>query len=179
MSMFDDLATIRGFTLIELLVTLAIAAILLAVAIPNYQTFVLNNRMSSQSNELLGALQLARSEAVKRNVRVSVCKGAGGACVTSGTWGQGWMVFIDEGTVGDRDGTDEAIQVYPALAGTSALAATANVNDFISYLPSGVSSLAVGTTATFTLCPGVAGMNGRNIQLVASGRASIVNAACP
>lgn len=172
-------ASKRGFTLIELLVTLAVAAILMTIAVPNYQTFVLNSRMSSKSNDLLGALQLARSEAIKRNSRVSVCKGSGGACGAGGTWAQGWMVFVDGGVAGTLDGTDQPIQIYPALTGTTTLGATANASDFISYLPAGMPNLAVGTTATFTLCPGVAGENGRDIQIVAAGRASIVNVVCP
>lgn len=179
--MSDVSASTRGFTLIELLVTMAVAAILLTIAIPNYQTFMLNSRMSSKSNDLLAALQLARSEAIKRNSRVTLCKGTGGACVTAGTWAQGWMVFNDDGTVGTLDGTDQPIQIFPALAGSSTLGATANIGDFISYLPTGMPNLAVGTTATLTLCPGVAGANGRDIEIVAAGRARIINpaAACP
>lgn len=177
--MVDAPASKRGFTLIELLVTMAVAAILMTIAVPNYQAFVLNSRMSSMSNDLLGSLQLARSEAIKRNSRVSVCKSAGGVCTTGGTWAQGWMVFVDGGVAGTLDGTDQPVQVYPALTGTTTLGATANVSNFISYLSAGTPNLAVGTTATLTLCPGVAGANGRDIQVVAAGRASIVNAVCP
>lgn len=46
-------ASKRGFTLIELLVTLAVAAILLTVAVPNFQMFVVNNRMASQANDII------------------------------------------------------------------------------------------------------------------------------
>jgi type IV fimbrial biogenesis protein FimT len=172
----EKLHTMRmhsGFTLIELLVTIAVAAILVTVAVPNYQNFVLNSRMSSKSNDVLSALQIARSEAVKRNARVSVCKGTGGACVTSGTWAQGWMVFVDGGVAGTMDGTDQLIQVFPALTGTSTLEADADAGDFISYMPSGMPNLAVGSTAMLTLCPGVTGIQGREIEVIAAGRANI------
>ena len=177
--MADAAVSTHGFTLIELLVTMAVVAILLTIGIPNYQIFLLNSRMTSKSNDLLGALQLARSEAVKRNSRVSVCKGAGGVCGAVGTWAQGWMVFVDGGVAGTVDGTDAPIHIFPALTGTTTLLATANISNFISYLPTGMPNLAVGTTATLTLCPGVPGVSGRDVQIVAAGRASIVNVVCP
>jgi hypothetical protein len=71
------------------------------------------------------------------------------------------------------DGTDELIQVFPALTGTSTLAADANAGDFISYLPTGMPNLAVGSTAMLTLCPGVADIQGREIEIIAAGRANI------
>ncbi|OYX27849.1 MAG: hypothetical protein B7Z03_12970, partial [Hydrogenophilales bacterium 32-62-9] len=49
--MVDAPALQRGFTLIELMVTLSVAAILVSIAVPNFQTFVMNNRMASQAND--------------------------------------------------------------------------------------------------------------------------------
>ncbi|WP_404299056.1 GspH/FimT family pseudopilin [Halomonas sp.] len=56
----------RGFTLIELIVTIAVAAILAALAAPSYQRFIASNRLSSDYNEVLSGLNFARSEAIKR-----------------------------------------------------------------------------------------------------------------
>jgi type IV fimbrial biogenesis protein FimT len=174
----------RGFTLIELLVTIAIGAILLLVAVPNYITFVLNGRMAAQSNDFLSALQLARSEAVKRGFTVSVCKSADNAtCTTAGTWAQGYIVFTDGSTAGTLDGTDVLIRAFPALSGGSTLVGSNNVADFVSYRLTGDTSLAAGANAVVSLCPiAPAGVAGRDVQISASGRARVQNppaAACP
>ncbi|MEH6355032.1 MAG: GspH/FimT family pseudopilin [Marinobacter sp.] len=78
-----------GFTLIELLVTIAILAIVVAIAIPSFQTVIENNRTTTQANNLLSAVQLARSEAVKRGVNVTLSADSSdfnnGWCVHTGT----------------------------------------------------------------------------------------------
>jgi type IV fimbrial biogenesis protein FimT len=62
----------RGFTLLELMVTLAVLAILITVGIPAFGDMVQNNRVTAQTNELVSALNTARSEAVKRGRNVQV-----------------------------------------------------------------------------------------------------------
>jgi prepilin-type N-terminal cleavage/methylation domain-containing protein len=65
-----------GFTLIELMITLIVAGILLGIGVPSFNSFVKNNRIVSQSNELLADLTFARSEALKRSRDVHICKTA-------------------------------------------------------------------------------------------------------
>lgn len=94
----NRLKSVRGFTLIELMITLVIAAIVLTFAIPSFQTVFQNNRLATQANELVTAMNLARSEAIKTGQPVSVCASSNGtACV--GTWVQGWRVFNAAGTI--------------------------------------------------------------------------------
>lgn len=174
----------KGFTLIELMVTISIGAILLMVAVPSYQTFVSSSRMTAQSNDFLSALQLARSEAVKRGTLVSLCKSSNGtACTVAGTWAQGWIVFVDGSVAGIVDGTDAIIRVFPAISGNSTLVGSANIANFISYQSSGSTSLAAGSNEIASLCPSApARVTGRDIQITASGRARVQNppaAACP
>ena len=59
-----------GFTLIELLVTVAVIAIVLTIGVPSFQQVIMTNRMATQANDLLGSMNLARSEAVKRGQRL-------------------------------------------------------------------------------------------------------------
>jgi len=61
-----------GLTLLELLVVLAVIAILATIAAPNFQEMLKNNRVSSQTNEIIALLTFARSEAVRRSVPVTV-----------------------------------------------------------------------------------------------------------
>ena len=86
-----------GYTLMELLVAVAVAAILAMVAIPKFNYSMRNNRGVSDANSIVSILTLARSEAIKRDVTVSVCATTDGtSCITTGTaWENGMLVFVD------------------------------------------------------------------------------------
>ena len=77
--------------------------------------------------QLVGALNMARSEAIKRGVRVTLCKSADPdattpACAPGAAWNQGWLVFVDNTHVagnllGVIDGTDQLLRIIAPDAG--------------------------------------------------------------
>jgi type IV fimbrial biogenesis protein FimT len=107
----------RGFSLIELITTLAVAAIILTVGVPGFQTMVQNNRMTTDLNRLVTDLNLARMEAIKRGEDVTICKKntAGTNCDNANTWDLGWIVFNDPDRDGIVDDVEEIIRVNPEL----------------------------------------------------------------
>lgn len=164
--------TARGFTLIEMMVVVAILAISAGIATPAFRNLIANNRMTGQANDLLSALQLARSEAVTRGRRVSICPSNSGEDCTATDWQDGWMVFAEgtTGTIGAFDeATDTILRVYPALGGASSLTEGGDATA-VTYRPDG----SVAAARTFTLCPnGDSGVPGRSIPVTPSGRARV------
>jgi type IV fimbrial biogenesis protein FimT len=129
-----------GFTLIELIVTVAIAAIVLAIAVPSFQETITSNRLTTFSNTLVASLNFARSEAIKQNRRVTLCSSADGLSCATGGYQQGWIVFIDSNNNATVPNAQNVLQVSEALSGDVTLAGTSTpVQSYISYVASGVS----------------------------------------
>lgn len=86
----------EGVTMLEMLVVIAIAAIFATISVPSMADYVRNTRLSSARMQLINDLNLARSEAIKRNARVLVCSGTAAGCAGSADWAKtGWAVCYD------------------------------------------------------------------------------------
>lgn len=83
----------NGFTIIELMLAITILATLASIGIPAFQNMTLNNRITTTSNGLLGALQLARSEAVTKRRAITVCPSNNQATCTASAWHEGIIVL--------------------------------------------------------------------------------------
>ena len=101
-----------GFTLIELIITLSIISILLTIVAPSMMNTLAKNKVVSESNNLVTALQLGRSEAIRSSQRTVICKSINGTqCSTSADWKDGWLLFHDLNNNETVDNGEQIIRV--------------------------------------------------------------------
>lgn len=166
-----------GFTLIELIVTVAIAAIVLGIGLPMMSSFARDTRMASRTNELVTALNYARTEAVERGEFVSLCPSSDEASCTGNTdWTVGWIVWEDEVGAGDGD-VDGGETILRIGESSTNMTIDTNVSS-ITYESGG--SLNGGAGVTFELTPDQCdGDDKREIDINLSGRPRASQVSCP
>lgn len=144
----------NGFTVIELLIVMTIAVVLIAIGMPSFVEFTRETRAGSAMTSLTGDIQLARSEAVKRNSRVLFCARASATssscsgAPSASAWMNGWLVCYDRNADGACDASTAAdpnpIRVQGALSAPLSVSGPAAT---LIFFPIGNAS----TGATFTL----------------------------
>ncbi len=165
-----------GFTLIELMITVALAAIVMTMGVPSFREAIRNTRLATQTNEFVTALNFARSEAIKRRTRVTVCRSnGGGACTTAGVgWQTGWLVFTDPDNDASLDAGETLVWQGAGLAQGYTLTAAAMPN-YISFLPNGATRTTAGLIQNGTLqLRDSTGTKGRDIVINTVGRLRLV-----
>ena len=148
--------TCKGITAIELMVALGVLAILAMLAAPSFSQMLERQRVIGATNSLLNAMHLARSEATKRNERVTLCPSADGTtCREDGDWSHGWIWFADPENSGERS-ADNLLIGYEALGLQDRLSITGNtpVRDYVSYVARGTTRRTNGALqmGSFSVC---------------------------
>ena len=136
----------RGFTLVEVMVTVAILAIILTVAVPNFVSFKRNSELTAASNSFVAILNAARSEAMKRSVATVVLP------IDGSNWSGGWIAFVDSNYNGMYEPASDTLITQSQDPLPSYLSATKNGTNFFKYNGSGFSLTSAGlgvTTITF------------------------------
>jgi type IV fimbrial biogenesis protein FimT len=164
----------RGHSLIELLAVVCLVGVLATVAVPAMSSMMGSIQLTSTTNGFFSHILLARSEAIKRNSRVALCKSSEGiSCAATGGWEQGWIVFHDINNNGTREDTEPIMQRELALPASLRLTGNLNVAHYLSFASTGAAKLVGGgfQAGTLTVCQYSAGGSmARQIVLNAAGR---------
>jgi len=137
----------------ELMVTLAVAGVLVAIAVPNMRDFIRNNRLTSASNDLLHSLNLARTEAIKRQTYVVVCAtgdpdASDGSLACSYGPFQGWFVFEDTNRDGQHGGGEPVLERHALVDST--VRVSSDHDGIVSYAGTGFAGFEPGVARTQT-----------------------------
>jgi len=94
-----------AFTLLELMTTVAVIAILASIAIPSMRSTLINNRITSKTNEFVRAINYLRSEAIIHNNNIAHHIQALDIddINISNEFGEGWRVWVDLNNDGDYE----------------------------------------------------------------------------
>ncbi|MDQ7015612.1 MAG: GspH/FimT family pseudopilin [Gammaproteobacteria bacterium] len=148
----------QGFTLIELLVTVVVIGILAGLGVPAFNDLINSNRMVSFTNELVASLQMARSSAVTRGSRVTLCQSSDRqSCTNTIRWEDGWIIFPDDNGNDVVDAGETVLRVHNGSPGggmTVRFVPTAGAVGNISFISSGFSQALSGAmqSGLFRIC---------------------------
>jgi type IV fimbrial biogenesis protein FimT len=139
------------------MVTLVVAAVVVTVGIPSLRDLLRDNRITTQTNELVTALNLARAEALKRGRAVEV---------VIETRASGWFAAVSV------QGSDQELRVIDRAGSAVSLDAGAT----IVFFPTGIPS----STPSFTIEPaaGCSRTQRRQVAIAPSGQITTARLAC-
>ena len=161
-----------GFSLIELMVTIAIVSILLTLGIPSLSTVLRNITLTTQANNFVAAINLARSEAIRRNTAVTLSATASN--ITQHHWESGWQIWVDSNGNGTLD-NGELLRLFPDMGSGTLVSNTS----LLRFSGNGFLDGRQQVTLVFSLQPpDCAAEPARDIMITPAGRPSIQETSC-
>jgi prepilin-type N-terminal cleavage/methylation domain len=172
-----------GFTLVELMITVAVAAVLVMIAVPSFNNIINANRLSTAANEIVGALNVARMEAIKRNAGTQFCSDLaannntdtlGAACGTLG--GPGAVVASTNGTPATVLVRNSAVGLTLPVQLSGNITAIRFTSQGLGYNAT-LSSSSLYNNTIATVC--TTALSSNNVIVISMTTGSIVAAAAP
>ena len=156
-----------GFTLVESMITVSTMLLLTGMAIGTLSVYR-NFETVSDINDLLTDLYYSRTEALKRNSTITLCRSNDGlTCIRNTDWENGWIIFTDQNRNRVVDGNDEILRTSSGLEHGGSLTLGSGYYYYIMFANTGVAY----PRNTFKVCR--PGGEPRAIILYATGRARI------
>jgi len=170
----------HGFTLIELMIGLVVLVVLITLGVPGMQGMIHSSRLSSAANEVSGAVQVARAEALRRNRSVLLCRSDDLASCASGDVWNGWLVFVDADNDGVVDSGEEVLKTGSidaplVLRASNAISSRGHI---VGFRPNGLARGAneeALLNATLAVCAPASNPadNARDVQISFGSRTSV------
>ena len=164
-----------GYTLIELMAILSVIAILLTVGLPLMSVFFQSNRMVSNTNEIVAGLHIARSEAIKQQMRITMCQSDDrSSCTGTGRWEEGFIVFQDPNGNATVEGGERILRLNAGADGKKVTirsddGGSNQIATAVTFTSRGLPKLLNGTatSGTFRVC------DSRGKQMNADGQTTV------
>ena len=170
-----------GFTIAEMAIALALLGVLLAAAVPAYADWIQAYHLRNYAEHLSGSIAFARSEALTRATRVTMCPSTGSRCGGASDWGNGWIVYVDadgDGSLGDGE---SVVRTERVPAPDIRVSANRPLESYVSFTALGHARLVNGALqmGTFVACR--RGQRAIRVVLANSGRVRLdkTTDACP
>jgi len=161
-----------GFSLIELMAAVVCGGILLAIGIPAFGNFIKSSRLTTQTNDVLTAIHVARNEAVNRghNVRVISING-------DTDWAFGWQIRLDVDGKNDIDAEDIVLRSYDAIENATLVSTDSSIAyESTGFIDQEWNPTPIAITLTADSCTAT---DIRVISVQLSGLVSFVKQTCP
>ena len=162
---------VRAFTIVELLVALGLAAVLAAVAVPTFHDWLGAYQVANYARHLAESMTRARTEAIRRSHRVSLCKSPDlRQCADQGSWESGFVLYVDVNHDGRIDAGETVLGIEGRAPSGITIAANRPLDDYVSYTSVGHARMLNGALQMGTLTVCKSGQRAVHVVLANSGR---------
>ncbi|MCU7836413.1 MAG: GspH/FimT family protein [gamma proteobacterium symbiont of Taylorina sp.] len=138
-----------GFTMVESIIVISILGIILSLSAPSFSGMIKRQKATGEANNLVSLIYLSRSEAIKNNQVVTLCRSSNGQ-VCGNSWSEGWLMFVDNNRNGAKDLHEKIIRSGHAGNGYQISFSAFGSNRYMRFSPLGIT---LSQNGTFKLCP--------------------------
>jgi len=160
----------KGFTLVELMVTIAVLAIMITIALPSLNTFIVKMRVDNEISELQRLILTARNTAINEGMNVTLCPLNGAVCSNVNNW-NGIIGVVSSAGI-NANGVAFGTLIIKTKEAIKAGDQLLFPNIGLTYNASG--NIADGNVGTFRYCPQNENDFARGVLINLSGRSYVI-----